>query len=258
MMLDTKLNKSKLSKVIEAIAEKYLFNHISANTMTLIGLTLGILSSILFILPYLLNLPSGFQQALELFITDIDNFSLILALQNSLNQAHLLNWTWQLGDTFFLISTLVMILSFTSDVFDGPLARLKEPTTFGGILDIFCDRTVELSLIIAIIFSDRQKLGFPGSIAISSIVLCISIFLLIGGAVNQLEEKNLNPQSKVVYYSTGIMERTETFIFILLMMIFSIFRQFLFYLFALLVFLTAFQRLYQAYKIFYGKSNKIE
>ncbi|UYP44023.1 hypothetical protein NEF87_000308 [Candidatus Lokiarchaeum ossiferum] len=257
-MLDTRLNKSKLSKKIEAIAEKYLLTHISANKMTIIGLILGILSSILFIFPYVLNLNSGFQQALVLFETDVKNNSLIQAFRNSLYQAHLLNWTWQLGDTFFLLSLVMMLLSFTSDVFDGPLARLKKPTIFGGILDIFCDRTVELALIIAIVFSDREKLGFPGSIAISSIVLCISIFLLIGGAVNRLQEKNLNQQAKVIFYSTGIMERTETFIFILLMMVFSIFRLFLLYLFAFLVFLTAFQRFYNAYKMFYKKSSKTE
>ncbi|MHA1777145.1 MAG: hypothetical protein ACTSWC_10245 [Promethearchaeota archaeon] len=62
-------------------------------------------------------------------------------------------------------------------------------------------------------------------------------------------------QKKVNFYGNSLMERTEMFIFLLLMVIFPIFRAVLLWSFAGLVFLTAFQRFYHAYRLFYGRKN---
>src|SRR5271157_1209049 len=143
-----------------------------------------------------------------------------------------------------------MIVSFTLDTFDGALARVQGPTTFGGILDIFCDRAVEVSILLALAFSDFTVLAWPTLLSLSAIVLCITIFLLVGGAVKAEE---LAETQKVLYYQKGLMERGETFLFLLAMVLLPWVRFWLLWIFAILVFITAFQRLWIAAKLFSNK-----
>ncbi len=217
-MIDTKLKKSKINAVIDHFVDIYLFNRISANQMTLTGLILGISSAILIILSAIVK-------------------------SNSL-----------LSRIIFIIAVIIMVVSFGADVFDGSLARMKKTTVFGGIFDIFSDRSVEVSILIAIIFIDPGNLLWPGIFSLSSIVLCITIFLLIGGAVNESQLERMDEKKKVLFYATGLMERTETFIFLFFMLVFdiSIVRIVLMWVFAVLVYITAFQRFYHAYKLFYN------
>ncbi|GAG86269.1 unnamed protein product, partial [marine sediment metagenome] len=114
-------------------------------------------------------------------------------------------------------AAILMCISFFFDALDGPLARLKEPTVFGGILDIFCDRTVEVLIIISLISTAPQVLMWPGIFSLGGIVLCISMFLLMGNTVvvNKLAENQ-----KVIYYRHGLIERSETLIFLFLITIY--------------------------------------
>ena len=140
-----------------------------------------------------------------------------------------------------------MVISFFLDVLDGAVARLEGKTIFGGILDIFCDRTVEISIIIAIISTDPLTLTWPGIFSLGAIVLCITMFLLIGGAFNP---EILDDQKKVIYYRRGIMERSETLIFLLAITVIFFLRFILLWTFAILVFITALLRLKDAYNLF--------
>lgn len=143
-----------------------------------------------------------------------------------------------------------MSASFFFYILDSTMARLEEPTLIGGILDIFCDRIVELFIILAIISTNPIILLWPGLISLSAIILYITIFLLVGGAI---KEEDLNENQKVINYSRGIMERTEIFIFLIAITIFILWRLILLWIFACLIFLTTLQRLRHAYIIFYLK-----
>jgi phosphatidylglycerophosphate synthase len=216
------LGKSKIKKLITGFIENHLHNKVSANQMTLVALLLGLLSALFIWMENLVEIPPSF----------------ILILQ------------WTSGDTMVLVASILMICSFFADVLDGTLARLSKPTIFGGIFDIFSDRLVEVSIIIAIILTDPMRLALPGAFSLGTIVLCITIFLLVGGAVTQSGIENLNETKKVIYYSKGIMERTETFLFLLAIVMLHWIRQILLIVFAILIFITAFQRFYHAYKMF--------
>lgn len=157
-------------------------------------------------------------------------------------------------NTLIIISGLCLLSSLILDIFDGILARLRGPTTFGGILDIFSDRLVEVCVIIGVVITDPTNLAFVGLLAVSSIVICITIFLLMG---------NVSPQSvpekeKVIFYSRGFIERTETGIFLLLLVCFpmGLIRYILFCIFSGLVLLTAIQRIFIAYKVLKNKETK--
>jgi len=211
-MIDKWLSKSKLKNGIEKLANKLLLGKISANQLTLTGLLIGLLSSFF------------------IFLSGI------------------LLWKLEL----IVCSIVLMVISFLFDALDGTVARLEEPTTFGGILDIFCDRTVEVSIIIALISTDPLILMWPGIFSLGAVILCITMFLLVGGSV---KAKDLEESKKVIYYRHGLMERSETLLFLLFTTIFIVWRFFLLWVFAALVFITALLRLRDANIIF--KTGKV-
>jgi phosphatidylglycerophosphate synthase len=203
-MIDKWLSKSKFNKLIENLVRRLFINRISANQLTLIALLLGALSAIFIFLSKIL--------------------------------------IWEIE--IIICAGILMFISFLFDALDGALARLTKPTAFGGILDIFCDRTVEVLIIISLISTDSANLMWPGIISLGAIVLCISMFLLIGGAI---KEDGLDDTKKVIYYRHGLMERSETFLFLLLTTIFIILRFILLWIFSILVLITALLRLRDAH-----------
>jgi phosphatidylglycerophosphate synthase len=205
-MIDKWLSKTKLNIYLENLVRKLFLGKISANKITISALLIGLLS------------------ALSIFLSRILIFEIPLIIS----------------------AAILMCISFFFDALDGILARLKQPTIFGGILDIFCDRTVEVLIIISLISTAPQMLMWPGIFSLGGIILCISMFLLVGGAViaDTLEENK-----KVIYYRHGLIERSETLIFLLLMTILIPLRSILLWIFSILVLITALLRLRDAYLI---------
>lgn len=211
-MLDNWLSKTKINKLIEKFVKKIFFGRISANKLTLIGLVLGVSSAIVIF------------------------FSAII------------QYTFEL----VIVAAILMSLSFFFDALDGILARLEGQTIFGGILDIFCDRTVEITIVLALVSTDPLNLAWPGLFSLAAIVMCITMFLVVGGAVNV---ENLKESQKVIYYRRGLMERFETFIFLMIITLIIPLRLIILWLFAILIFITAILRFRDAYLIFKTKSN---
>lgn len=214
-MLDNWLDKTKLKKSLERFIKKVLVGKLSADSLTLLGLLFGLIS------------------ALCIFLSKILNPEFVL----------------------IMFALIFMLISFIFDAFDGIVARLEESTIFGGILDMFSDRSVEVILIISLISTDPVILMWPGIFVLGSIILCITIFLIIGSAVNKLGTKNLEENEKLIYYSSGLMERGETFLFLFFITLLIAWRRILMWIFSLLIFITALQRFYTAYQLFYKKDN---
>lgn len=212
-MIDKWLSKSKLNNGLERLSKKLLFGRISANQLTVVGLIIGLLSAL----------------------------SILLSKFSS----------WTFG--FIICSIVLMVISFFFDVLDGAVARIETPSIFGGILDVFSDRTVEVSIIIALISTDPSTLMWPGILSLGAIILCITMFLIVGGSI---KDTDLDDSKKVIYYRHGLMERSETFLFLLLITILVLWRFILLTIFAILVFTTALLRLRDAYNIF--KPQKIK
>ncbi|MBY8992443.1 MAG: CDP-alcohol phosphatidyltransferase family protein [Candidatus Lokiarchaeota archaeon] len=211
-MIDKWLSKTKLNGFIEKVVKKLFYEKISANSLTLLALITGLLSS------------------LSIFLSGV------------------LIWEIEL----IICAVSLMILSFFLDVLDGALARIEGPTIFGGILDIFSDRTVEVLLIISLVSLDQKYLMWPGIFSLGSIILCITMFLLIGGAVKAQE---IEETKKVIYYRKSLMERGETFILLLLITVIVPWRALTLWIFAFLVFLTAILRLRDAYLLLKNNNN---
>ena len=207
-MIDSWLSKTKFKEVYEKFVRKFFLGKVSANQLTIIGLIFGLIGSFLIYLSSLL-----------------EDFLIFLIIS----------------------SVSIVSISFFIDTIDGSLARYEGPTIFGGILDIFCDRLVEISIIISIVATDSLNLIWAGMFSLAAIILCVSMFLIVGGIIKRNSVEN---KSKVIIYQTGLMERSETFLFFLAMIILIPWRLILLWIFSALVFTTAILRLIEAHKIF--------
>ncbi|MHA2392344.1 MAG: CDP-alcohol phosphatidyltransferase family protein [Promethearchaeota archaeon] len=205
-MIDKWLSKTKLTSFFERLVKKLFLGKISANQVTLIALIIGLMG------------------ALFVFLSG--------------------RLIWEIE--FIITACSLMCLSFFFDVLDGALARIEKPTDFGGVLDIISDRTVEIFIIISIISTEPLTLMWPGIFSLGAIVLCISMFLLVGGVVKTDE---IEEDKKVIFYRHSLMERSETLIFLFLIIILVPWRSILLWTFSILVFITALLRLRDAYRI---------
>ena len=138
-----------------------------------------------------------------------------------------------------LLAILFLLASGYCDTLDGTLARIKNQSdVFGAVLDIIFDRTVEFAVILGLFFVDSHARALSCLFMLGSILLCVTSFLLVAIFTS-------NTSQKKFYYSPGIIERPEAFIFFILMMIFQSHFIFLSSLFTLLVILTTIIRLNQ-------------
>ena len=138
-----------------------------------------------------------------------------------------------------LLAILFLLASGYCDTLDGTLARIKNQSdVFGAVLDIIFDRTVEFAVILGLFFVDSHARALSCLFMLGSILLCVTSFLLVAIFTS-------NTSQKKFYYSPGIIERPEAFIFFILMMIFPSHFIFLSSLFTLLVILTTIIRLDQ-------------
>lgn len=137
-----------------------------------------------------------------------------------------------------IIAIMLLLLSGYCDTLDGTLARIsKRQSAFGSILDIMMDRFVEFIVVFSLFIVDSHR-AFLCLLMLGSMFLCVSSFLVVGIFTQ-------NETHKSFYYSPGIIERAEAFLFFIAMMVFKNDFNFLAILFTILVMLTTFIRLYQ-------------
>lgn len=145
--------------------------------------------------------------------------------------------------SFFInqyLCVFLLLLSGYLDILDGSVARLQNSaSSFGTMLDILSDRFVE-SFIIIVIFINQLDIAWVGLLMMMSIIVCISSFLLVG----IFSQKK---SSKSFYYSPGLIERAETFIFFIVMILLPSTVFVLGLIYTLLVLWTTLYRCYEFY-----------
>ena len=141
-----------------------------------------------------------------------------------------------------LLAVIVLILSGILDATDGTLARkLKRSSNSGAILDIACDRAVEAAVVLGLYLYDPLNRGLLCLLLLSSFYLCVTTFLLSGIF-------SANTSNKSFHYNAGLIERTETFIFFPIVILWDKAFFWASIVFMTLVFLTAFLRLREMLK----------
>lgn len=159
--------------------------------------------------------------------------------------------------SFFLIilnqkylAIFTLLISGYLDTLDGSIARIsKKKSSIGAVLDLFSDRVVEMLIIVALFLVDPIERSFLSILMISSSYLCITSFLVVGIFFQNSSEKSF-------YYSVGMIERTEAFIFFISMIVFYKYFKILALTFSVLVFLTAFIRVFEFLKFY--KQRKLK
>ncbi|MFB4165985.1 CDP-alcohol phosphatidyltransferase family protein [Alteribacillus sp. JSM 102045] len=132
-------------------------------------------------------------------------------------------------------------LSGFLDVVDGALARETTPSAWGTLMDITFDRLVEISVILGLAFRFPEAM-WALLILTASFILSMTIFLTVGALADKQGKKSF-------YYQAGLAERTESFILLSIMMIWTDYIAVLALVFLGMVLFTAVQRLKEAKSI---------
>lgn len=149
---------------------------------------------------------------------------------------------------FPVLAIVLLWFSGYLDAVDGAMARKSQAMTkVGTLLDIFFDRVVEVSFLIA--FGLRFPEALPMLLLLScSFILSMTVFLASGMLLE-------NTGKKTFYYQAGLMERTEGFIMFTLMILFSHYMPYVASVYAALVMVTVFQRLGESIRILEEKDE---
>ncbi|MGL4534387.1 MAG: CDP-alcohol phosphatidyltransferase family protein [Fusobacteriaceae bacterium] len=139
-----------------------------------------------------------------------------------------------------ILAVIVLWISGILDVVDGTIARKKGSTPFGTVMDITFDRIVEISVILGLALSHKDSMVWM-LLLTCSIIISMTVFLTTGIMSNKKSEKSF-------YYQSGVVERTEAFILLSLMLIFINYLNILAIVFFLGVTFTAGQRFVEAKK----------
>lgn len=111
-----------------------------------------------------------------------------------------------------LTAVLFLLFSGFCDVLDGSLARYKgQASKEGAILDLFLDRVVESCVLLGLYFFDPTR-----ALLVLVLTLCCYLVLTSFFVVSLVEDKK---SYKSFYYSSGLIERSEAFIFFSLMIL---------------------------------------
>ena len=149
---------------------------------------------------------------------------------------------------FPVLALALLWFSGYLDAVDGAMARKsKSMTKIGTLLDIFFDRVVEVSFLLA--FGLRHANALPMLLVLAcSFILSMTVFLTSGMLLE-------NTGKKSFYYQAGLMERTEGFIMFTLMILFSHYMPYVASVYAALVMVTVFQRLGESIRILEEKDE---
>lgn len=132
------------------------------------------------------------------------------------------------------LATLFLLISGFLDTLDGAVARERGVSSNSGtVLDIVSDRMVEFAVIFGLYIYDPANRGALILLMLGSCYICITCFLVVGVFT-------ANHSQKGFFYSKGLIERAEAFVFFIMMIWLPHYFSLLALLFVALVFLTSY------------------
>ena len=155
---------------------------------------------------------------------------------------------------FYLTALILLLLNRLCDGLDGTMARLTNPTPLGGYLDIVFDFTIYSGFVLAFGLSNNDY----------TIISMVLLFLYIGTGTTFLAQAAIQTQldkiphrselnqelPKSFYYSSGLIEGTETIIFMILCLLLPNFYILISSIFGILCLITFVSRVVVCYKEF--------
>lgn len=137
------------------------------------------------------------------------------------------------------------------DVVDGQLARNTNTSSkSGAFLDMILDRMVESMFVLGMVIAN-QELAIPVVVFLISVIFNFSTFLSAGALF-------ANTGIKSMHYDNGLIERTETFVFLSLSVVLVSFRGQIIWLLNSLIFITGIIRFVKIYFLLKRSENNNE
>ena len=152
----------------------------------------------------------------------------------------------------YLIAIIFLFLNRLSDGLDGTMARLQTPTPLGGYLDIVLDFLIYGGFVLSFGITEQNN-TFLSMILLFCYIGTGSTFLAKAAILPSLTNQNLNEEMpKSFYYAVGLVEGTETILFMILCLLFPSLFIYLASIFILLCLITIFFRII----VFYRELNQ--
>lgn len=143
-----------------------------------------------------------------------------------------------------LTALVFMLLSGYFDTLDGTFARMaQQMSDRGSVFDIVSDRLVEFSIVLGFYLQAPliDEHGLSCIVMLGSFLLCVSSFLVVGVFSQNTGERSF-------YYSPGLIERPEAFLFFALMILIPSWFNVLAWILIVLVLLTTLIRVVEFYQ----------
>lgn len=155
-----------------------------------------------------------------------------------------------LANQYFTVAAGLIIVNRLLDGLDGAVARASAPTDFGGYLDIAVDYVFYGSIPLAFAIADPAQNAVPASALLAGFCLTGTSFLAFAVIAAKRGLETASHGRKSFFYSSGLVEGTETILFFLLMTALPGWFPLLAWTFAALCVLTAIQRAMLAMEMF--------
>ena len=148
----------------------------------------------------------------------------------------------------YLIAIIFLFFNRLSDGLDGVMARLQTPTPLGGYLDIVLDFLIYGGFVLSFGITEQNN-TFLSMILLFCYIGTGSTFLAKAAILPSLTNQKLNEEiPKSFHYAVGLIEGTETILFMFLCLLFPSFFTYLASIFILLCLITTFFRIFVSYK----------
>lgn len=151
---------------------------------------------------------------------------------------------------FYALAFALIVMNRLIDGLDGAVARATTATDGGGYLDIVVDYVFYGSVPLAFALADPATNALPAAALLASFCLTSASFLAFAIIAAKRDLETAAHGRKSFFYSTGIVEGTETIAFFLVMAALPGSFPLLAWIFSALCVLTAIQRSALALKSF--------
>jgi len=150
----------------------------------------------------------------------------------------------------YLIGILFLFLNRLCDGLDGAMARLTAPTPLGGYLDIVLDFLVYGGFVLSFGLTE-QNYTFLSMVLLFCYIGTGTTFLAKAAILPSLTHQNQNNDiPKSFHYAVGLVEGTETIVFMILCLLFPNLFVYLSSIFIVLCLITIVFRIIVCYKEF--------
>jgi phosphatidylglycerophosphate synthase len=114
-----------------------------------------------------------------------------------------------------LLVALVLLASRLADGLDGAVARVRGKTDFGGYLDIAADFAFYGAIPLAFVLRDPAANGLAGAFLLFSFYVNGATFLGYAVLAAKRGMETTGRGEKSLYFTAGLLEGTETILFLL-------------------------------------------